>query len=37
VGIDIDEGGEVKSLFPAEIRLVAEVLATDVWKGEDWQ
>jgi hypothetical protein len=34
VRIDSDEGGEVKSLFPAEVRLVVEALGADVWPTE---
>jgi hypothetical protein len=32
--IGSDEGGEVKSLFPAEVRLVAEVFGAAVWATE---
>jgi hypothetical protein len=31
VRIDSDEGGGLKSLMPAEVRLVAEALGVDVW------
>jgi hypothetical protein len=37
VRIGSDKGGGVKSLLPAEVRLVAEALAADLWPTETFQ